>query len=199
MMQRSQSAAHYMRYFFRPNRAPAVRRILLIESGSRELIESLIPQLTGIFGAPLTIDLVTCFGGLPKTFHSAGRVYRVTDYTTPRSRATLYRELQANHYQVTGLICSAEPIMNKWKWMLALRIPAHTFLLNENGDYVWLDRDHLPTLWDFARFRSGLAGAGAVRTVGRLLLFPFSLLFLLLYAAQVHLFRAFRNLGLFEK
>lgn len=184
-----------MRYFFRPNRAPAVRRVLLIESGSRELLESLIPQLPGIFGTPVAVDLVTCFGGLPKTFNSAGRVYRVSDYPTPASRATLYRELQANRYQVTGLICSAEPIMLKWKWMLAWRIPAHSFLLNENGDYVWLDRDHLSTLWAFASVRSGLAGAGAVRTIGRLLLFPFSLLFLLCYAAQVHLARLTRGAG----
>ena len=90
------------------------------------------------------------------------------------------------------MICSGEPIMNKWKWMIAYQVPAHTFLLNENGDYVWLDTEHLATLTEFAKYRSGLAGAGAVRTLARLFLFPFSLLFLLTYAAFVHLRRGLR-------
>ena len=162
--------------------------MLLIESGSRELIETLLPQLPGLFGGPVHADLVTCFGGAPKGFTS-GRIYRTGDYPSPELRAKLYRELTGNAYQVTGMICSGEQIMSKWKWALAYQVPAKVFLLNENGDYVWIDRDHLPTLWEFARFRSGLAGAGAVRTMGRLLLFPLSLLFLLAYAASAHLGR----------
>lgn len=177
-----------MRYFWRPYRLPQVRRVLLIESGSRELFETLLPQLPGLFGGPVLVDLVTCFGGIPKGF-AGGRVYRTGDYGSSEMRAKLYRELQDNAYHVTGMICSGESIMSKWKWALAYQVPAKVFLLNENGDYVWMDREHIPTLWEFARFRSGLAGAGAVRTLGRLLLFPFSLLFLLLYAATAHLGR----------
>jgi len=182
-----------MRYFLRPHRAPAVKKVLLIESGSRELLEKLIPLLPGLFNGPVEVDLVTCFGGLPSTF-TTGRVYRVGCYGTPELRATLYRELISNQYQVTGMICSGEPIMSKWKWMLAYRIPAHTFLLNENGDYVWMDSRHIPTLWEFVRFRSGLEGAGAVRTLARFVLFPFSLLFLLAYAALAHLRRRFNTI-----
>jgi len=180
-----------MRYFWRPHRLPEVRRVLLIESGSRELLEKLIPQLPGLFGGSVAIDLVTCFGGIPEGF-GGGQVYRVADYGSSELRVRLYRELRGNQYQVAGMICSGESIMSKWKWMLAYRVPAKVFLLNENGDYVWIDREHLPTLWEFARFRSGLAGAGAVRTLARLLLFPFSLLFLLTYAAAVHLRRRLR-------
>ena len=33
--------------------------------------------------------------------------------------------------------------MAKWKWALALRLPAKVFVINENGDYFWLDRKHL--------------------------------------------------------
>ncbi len=177
-----------MRNFWRPHRHPPIRRVLLIESGSRELFEILIPQLPGIFGEPVQVDLVTCYGGAPKTF-AQGRIYRTGDYGTAELRSGLYRELRSNGYQVAGIICSGEPVMNKWKWALVYRIPAKVFLLNENGDYVWMDREHIPTLWDFARFRSGLAGAGAVRTIGRLLLFPFSLLYLLTYAGTAHLGR----------
>ena len=42
----------------------------------------------------------------------------------------------------------------------------------------------------FALLRSGLAGAGAVRTLARLFSFPFTLLYLLLYAMAVHVRRA---------
>ena len=38
--------------------------------------------------------------------------------------------------------------------------------------------------------RLGLSGAGAIRTLGRLLIFPFSVLFLLMYAFVAHLRRA---------
>lgn len=180
-----------MRYFFRPNRRPEVQRILLVESGSRALIEGVIPHLFNAFGE-VPVDLITCFGGIPAGF--TGQVYRVMDYATPEARAKLYRELTANNYQVLGIVCSAEPIMTKWKWMLAYRVPAAVFMLNENGDYVWLDRAHAATVWEFLRFRTGLAGAGAVRTVARLLLFPFTLAYLVLYATTVHARRALRQL-----
>ena len=45
----------------------------------------------------------------------------------------------------------------------------------------------------FALFRAGLAGAGAVRILARLAMFPFTLSYLLLYAATVHLRRKLRR------
>ena len=42
----------------------------------------------------------------------------------------------------------------------------------------------------FLLVRLGLSGAGAIRTLGRLLIFPFSVLFLLLYAFVAHARRA---------
>ena len=82
--------------------------------------------------------------------------------------------------------------MTKWKWVLALRIPAKVFIVNENGDYFWFDRQHLGVIRHFVALRSGLAGAGAVRTMARLFSFPFTLLYLLLYAASVHVRRSFQ-------
>lgn len=138
------------------------------------------------------MDLMTCFAGAPAGVN--GKVYRVTEYVTQEARKALFRELAANDYQTLGIICSAEPIMSKWKWMLALRIPAKMFVLNENGDYVWVDRHHAALLWEFVRLRTGLAGAGAVRTFARLALFPFTLAYLVLYATAAHARRALRLL-----
>jgi hypothetical protein len=175
-------------------RLPAVNSILLVESGSRGLVEGLIHGLRQSWGGEVFVDLVTCYATLPKGFepHST-RVYRVADYRGREARTRLYRELARNHYSLMGIVCSGEPVMTKWKWVLALRIPAKIFIVNENGDYFWLDRKHLGPIRRFVLYRSGLADSGAVRTVARLISFPFTLLYLLLYATSVHARRALRR------
>lgn len=182
-----------MRYFLSKS-VPPFSRVLLVESGSRDLYEEL---LGGLYDhhPQMKADLVTCYAGVPKNFRTdCGQVYRVTDFPNGRSRKRLYKELAANRYSIVGIICSAEPIMTKWKWMLAARLPGKVFVLNENGDYFWLDRGHLSAIRHFVLFRAGLTGAGAVRTIARLVLFPFTLLYLILYAGSVHLRRKLRTL-----
>jgi hypothetical protein len=182
-----------MRHFFTRS-IPPFTRVLLVESGSRDLIENLLPALYQNH-AEMACDLVTCYAGAPKSFrHKQGAVYRVTDYPAGLARQQFYQELGAKGYNVVGIICSAEPIMTKWKWMLAARVPGKVFVLNENGDRFWLDHGHLAIIRYFILFRAGLTGSGAVRTLARVVLFPFSLLYLILYAAAVHLRRSLRTL-----
>ena len=181
-----------MRYFL-TRREPPLTRILLVESGSRSLIEKLLPHLRAVWqNAP--IDLITCYAGLPQGFSPDDRVYRVSDYGSPEARRELIRLLREQRYTVAGMICSGEPIMTKWKWLIAFRIPAKVFIINENGDYFWLHRDHAANIRAFSLSRLGLSGAGAIRTIGRLLIFPFSVLFLLLYAFIAHTRRALNTL-----
>ncbi len=182
-----------MRYFFR-KRLPEATRILLVESGSRYLFEELISGIRSSWGEDIFVDVVTCYAGLPKGFvPETTRVYRVTDYRGPAGRRRLFQELLRNRYSILGIICSAEPIMTKWKWALALRLPAKVFVLNENGDYFWLDYGHWKAMRQFVLYRAGLAGAGAVRTLARLIFFPFTLCYLLIYAGTVHLARSQRK------
>ena len=182
-----------MRYFLRRG-IPPFTRVLLVESGRRDLFEDLLPGMYRTH-PNMTADLITCYAGVPQNFQpDRGGVYRVTDYPDRRARKKLYSLLAANHYTVVGIICSAEPIMTKWKWMLAARLPGKVFILNENGDYFWVDRGHLSNIRHFILFRAGLTGAGAVRTLARLVLFPFTLLYLILYAATIHLRRKLRTL-----
>ena len=181
-----------MRYWL-SNRVPPFSRILLVESGSRQLFEDLLDGLYDVH-PEMTADLLTCFAGAPNQFNQRrGKVYRVNDYPTSQARQSLYAELAANRYTVVGIICAAEPIMTKWKWVIAARLPAKVFILNENGDYFWLDRGHWSSIRHFALFRSGLSGAGAVRTLARLILFPLTLVYLILYAGTVHLRRRLRT------
>jgi hypothetical protein len=166
----------------------------LVESGSRHLIERVIPNLKQVYGEQIDIDLCTCFPGRPDALGPDAKIYRTADYGTASTRRALFRRLRENGYHALGIICSAEPIMTKWKWMLVHQLPAHAFLLNENGDYVWVDRLHASGLFAYARTRLGFEGAGAVRTVARIVLFPFTLLYLLLYASTVHARRALRQI-----
>ena len=181
-----------MRYFL-TGRHPPATAILLVESGSREILERLIPGLRQSWGRGVPVHLVSCFATLPRGFPPETPVYRVGDFRGPEGRGELYRELARNRYSHVGIVCSAEPLMTKWKWMLAARIPAKVFVVNENADYFWLDRHHLGPIWGFVLFRTGLAGTGAVRTIARVVSFPFTLIYLLLYATTVHALRALRR------
>ncbi len=165
-----------------------------MESGGRQLFNSLVPELYREHGEELVVDLVTCFGGVPEGLPPTARVYRVMDYAGRLGRKRLYRELAANHYNILGMICSAEPIMTKWKWALALRLPVKVFAVNENGDRFWLDWAHAAIIRHFVLFRMGLTGAAAVPTLVRLVSFPLALLYLLLFAGWVHLKRSLRLL-----
>ena len=166
----------------------------MIESGSRQLLEDLLPHLYETHAPNMRLDLVTCFSGEPKAFRPGfGQVYRVTEYHGREGRKQLYRLLGANRYDICGMICSGEPIMTKWKWVLAARLPAKILVLNENGDYFFADRSTLGIIQHFVLYRAGLTGAGAVATILRLAFFPFTLTYLLVYAATAHLGRRIRT------
>ncbi|HYZ87111.1 MAG TPA: hypothetical protein VE621_22030 [Bryobacteraceae bacterium] len=167
-------------------------RVLLVESGSRDLIEELLPGLYKRYGDKISIDLVTCYAGRPKHLDPDAAVYRVTDYVGAAARKNLYQQLRTRNYSVIGIMCTDEPIMTKWKWALAHKVPAKLFILNENGDYFWVQWSEWATMRHFVLFRAGLTDAGAVRTLARVLLFPFSVLYLVLWASLTEARRSLR-------
>jgi hypothetical protein len=171
---------------------PPFTRVLLIESGSRRLFDMLVPGLFDIYGDQLELDLVTCFAGTPQGFRG-GAVYNVNDYRGRAEQKRLYRELSARNYLIAGIICSGEPILTKWKWVLAGGLKSKVFVLNENCDYFWIDYGHTRTMTHFMLFRMGLTGASAISTIARLIAFPFMLAYLILYAGFVHLRRKLRG------
>jgi hypothetical protein len=180
-----------VRYFL-SRHIPEPHRVLLVESGSRSILEKLHPVLRSAWGARVEMDLLTCYARLPEGFPPETRVYRTTEFRGVDGRRKLLRELEENGYALVGIVCSGEPILLKWKWAASLRLPAKVFLINENADFYWLDRAHLDLIWQTVLLRSGLAGAGAVRTLARMVSFPFTLAYLLLYASAVHVRRALR-------
>jgi hypothetical protein len=167
--------------------------MLLVESGSRALLEGVITGLREAWGRDLRIDVATCYSGLPRGFApETTRPYRLNEHRAFGARWRLFREIARNRYSHLGIVCSGERILAKWKWMLALGLPVKVFVINENCDYFWLDRAHLPAIWRFATVRAGLSGMGMVRTPARLLALPFTLAWLALYAATVHARRLIR-------
>jgi hypothetical protein len=180
-----------IRSFIR-TKVPPFKKVLLVESGSRDLLEDLIP---GIYKShkDVQIDLVTCYASQPKALNDQARVFRVTDYGGGGSgREKLLQDVSQQDYDVLGLICSAEPIMTKWKWWLAWKLPAKPFALNENGDYFWIDRAHWDIVLHFVLFRIGMTGAGAPAAIARLLFLPISATGLVLFACAAHLRRWLR-------
>jgi hypothetical protein len=178
-----------VKYFFQ-KRGPVLDRMVLVESGPREIFEKLLPLL---YPHCPSIDLVTCFGGAPPTFqHDKGSVFPVGDYQGKEGRARLYAELRSRNYAAIGIICADLPIMTKWKWALAAHVPAKLFVVNENGDFFWADYSNWKIIIHFLLFRAGLTGAEAVPTLTRLAMFPFTLAFLLLYASVAHVRRRLR-------
>ncbi len=158
------------------------------------MIEGVIPLLRSGFGDHLEIDLVTCYPGAPQGCN--GQVFRINDYRDGADgRTRLMRDLAAREHSIAGMICAAEPIMTKWKWWLAARLPAKFFILNENGDYFWFDWERRRIIAKFAAYRAGLTGAAAVPALVRFVLFPLTLAYLMLYACTVHLRRRIRLLG----
>lgn len=179
-----------MRYFLRPH-IPECSRILLIESGPRVVIERVIPHLRDLYGPDVEMDLVTCYAGEPAGFR--GRIFNVNDYGGTSGRNALWLDLAQRKYSAAGVVCAAVPIMTKWKWWLAYKVPAKLFIINENGDYFWLDRTHLRQLRKFVTYRLGISGSAAVPSLVRLAFFPVTLAYLLLYAGTVHLRRKLRQ------
>ena len=174
---------------FRPGQG-----ILLVESGSRGILERAIAPIRRNWVEEVWVDLVTCYGGLPAGFSpDRTRVYRVTECRSPQARRSLYRQVIKNRYAMVGIVCSGEPLLTKWKWALALRFPTKVLIINENGGYFPLDFGHRSNVYRFVLSRSGLGDAGAVRRLALLISFPFTLLYLLLYATTVHARRALRR------
>src|ERR1700685_4122098 len=92
-----------VRYFL-SRREPPLTRILLIESGSRSLLEGILPHLRSVWGSNAAVDLVTCYGGLPAGFGPETVVYRVTDYGSPEGREQLISLQRGREYSIAGMI-----------------------------------------------------------------------------------------------
>ena len=198
-----------MRWFL-SGRAPDANRVLLIESGPRELAECVLPKLRAAFGADTAIDLLTCLPTDPAQLNpdqgagegareSAGqsvpesiKVWRVSKYADDASRWGLLREIRGRRHGVAVILCAGDGIMGPWRTAALVLLPAKFLLVNENADYVWIDRAHGDHLIRFWLQRAGLLDESAANTIVQYLALPLTFTYLCLYAAGVHFVRLCR-------
>jgi hypothetical protein len=176
-------------WFFRRS-VPDINRVLLVESGARHIAERLLPILRRNHGLQVSVDLVTCYPGLPKGYPENTVVFRTPEHP---DRRALFRAIAAGDYPLLGIVCSGEPILFKWKLVLAARLRAKVFIVNENADYFFLDYSNWQTLVRLGFDRAGLAGPSAARNLASMALFPLTLTYLLMYAGWVHSARHLRR------
>jgi hypothetical protein len=179
-----------MRYL-RP-RYPEFRRVLLVESGPRAVLEISIPRLRNVFGPGAAFDLITCYSGQPSTLPEGAAIWRTADYQSKPSRAALLQQLKTSGATGVAILCAGNPIMSRWKWWLVWHLPMKVLVINENADCFWLDTAHIRNARRMALARAGLSGQIAGRTMLRLACFPFGLLYLIIYASAVHARRSLR-------
>ena len=143
-------------------RHPPASRILVVESGSRHVLERLLPALDRNYPKPPADRYPDLSPGYSGELRSGAR----PDFPCPRTiaaaaaRRRLFRELKNRRPDICGLLCTGAPIMTAWKWLTAWRMPSKVFLVNENSDYFWLDP------WPLAhtpQFRDAAGGVGQRR------------------------------------
>jgi hypothetical protein len=180
--------------WFLTRRTPRLERILIVESGARSLTEQLLAVLRKLYGPEFQVDLFTCFSGVPAAEQLPfTNIFRSHEYPDWRARKAFLSRLRSMPYSAIAIICSDEPLLFRWKWLIALAARAKVMIVNENVDFFWLDYSHSKTILRFLLYRAGLTGAAALPTLIGLLVFPFSVAFLAGYALFVHARRLLRG------
>src|SRR5512140_1126536 len=160
-----------MRYFFR-GRVPKTGRVLLIESGSRHILEKAYPRVAALFPGA-TFALCTCFPGEPAPggFES---VYRVSEREGAFAKLRLLAHLVVHAAPpVAAVISSTESVMSTWRAALFVLLPSKILVINEHADFFWFDWSNRKMIAKFLAARAGVDGFSALRTTCRVLAFPF--------------------------
>ena len=179
-----------MRYLL-TRRTPPVTRILLIESGSRDLGEKAVVCLSKALGSGVPIDVLGCRRTPPLGAETYGDV---SEARTLSRRLAILRRIRRGGYSVAGVLSSGDSTMALWKLAAIIVVPAKFLVLNENVDFFWIDRGHWTNAVALLQQRSGLGGESTVRSMAWFAALPFAALFLLCYATWVHVTRVLRLL-----
>ena len=162
---------------------PQTRDILLVESGSQEIFRRGLATIRRSFPSA-RLHLLTCWADPPPG--PIASIHRVRDYALRRDKLRLLRSLRKQPTDILAVLCSKEPVMYSWKMMAILLIPSKTLILNEHGDFFWLDWQNLKELRKFLQARWTIFRREFLLTALRALVFPFTVLFLLINAIWLY-------------
>lgn len=174
---------------------PSFERLLVIESGPREVTEVFLKHLYEVQRSE-RVDLLTCYVGAPQTFDSQrGVIYSVHDADAKANRTKFIRKVLRGPYNVVAILCTGDPVLTKWKWIIALRVNAKVLIVNEYAGFFLLDLKHRRPAQMMLRLRLGLHRPVQFHLFGELLLVPFTMAYLAFYAAAVHTRKYLRSLA----
>lgn len=172
----------------------AMSRVLVVESGPRPLAERFLAHLYASHPAQ-RVDVLTCVEGDPAGLQpDRGSVTRVHLHRGFTARRALIRDFARSSYDVVAILCTGHNIMTRWKWAVALGVPAKVLIVNENADYFWLDSGNFANLLAMLKQRLNWRVTASPSLFFELLASPFVLLYLLAYSAWIHSRRALRHL-----
>lgn len=171
---------------------PPFEPLLVIESGPREIVEEFLRHVYEIQKSR-HVDVLTCYAGVPSSFDPAlGQLFSIHDPAIAHNRRGFLRGLRSR-YAIVAILCTGSPVLQKWKWIIALRSRAKIIIVNEHGGFYPLDYAHRGTGKMMLLQRVGLGRTFPIRFVAELLLVPFAWGYLLLYAMAVHTRAALRT------
>jgi hypothetical protein len=171
-----------MKGFF-DDAVPSGHSVLVIESGSQHILARASNGLRQAF-PEARLSLLTCWPDTPPG--PFARVMQARDYPGTGAKLRLLASFRKQPSDVLAVVCSKEPIMYSWKMMALLIVPAKTLIINENGDFFWLDWNNRRTLRSFLQSRWVIIRKEFLLTVLRALAFPFTVLYLLATAAWLY-------------
>ena len=182
-----------MKYFFR-KKVPLAHDVLFIESGSPEVTRRALEGIRQIFPGARH-HLLTCWPDAPSVRFDT--VFRASKYPTWWSKLHLLLSIRRKGWEVMAILCTGERILWRWKIVALVLVPAKVLVVNENADFFWLYWGNWRTLQQLLALRWGVNLLGVnlgelCSTALRALVFPFTLLFLLLIATSLYTRRWWR-------
>ncbi|MGH9581980.1 MAG: hypothetical protein ACRD4O_03465 [Bryobacteraceae bacterium] len=167
------------------SRQASFDRILIVESCQRGVTERFLKHVYEVQRSR-RVDLVTCYSGAPSVFDSArGTIYSIHQPEIAKNRRKFISGLNSSPYTLVAIFCTGRPILNRWKWAIALRTRAKVLIVNEHADFFFFDlaNRHLARRLLLEHF--GSPRYIDARAMAGLLLVPFTIAFLLCCAALV--------------
>lgn len=167
---------------------PPLRRVLLIESGTRQEGVRLLRHLYES-GEGIQVDLLTCYPDPLEEFQSSrGKVFLVTDPAIARYRRQFIRTLMATPYDTVAVLHTGSAVLRKWKRIIMLLTRAKVMVMKEGANFIFLDYGCLPnSRVNVPHFRPH--HMARLHLLGEVLFMPLTISYLLLYAAAAHLRR----------
>jgi len=171
-----------VKYFFR-RKFPGAADVLLIESGSPEVARRALGGMRQIFPRA-RYHLLTCWPDPPAGLFAS--IFRASDYPSAWEKVRLLVSLARRKWRVLAILCTGESVLWRWKMLALALLPAKVLIVNENADFFWLDWANRRTLRRFLAIRWGVNRDEILSTALRALVFPLTLLFLILTALYLY-------------